>query len=131
MWLGVSRFLPSQQLYNIITVSPWLQQLFDGCEVGHIHGKDDARPDAARARPRREALGIKSLIEARRVSVAAKVGGGVAPVATLDPAAEICRRAAGNAARKHAETLRKQSVSNRYRFLLWRKGGLGRADVPA
>jgi hypothetical protein len=130
MWLGVSRFLPSQQLYGIITVSPW-QQLLDRGEPGHVHGEDDARPDTTRARPRREALGIQPLVEARRIGVAAKVGGRVTPVATLDPAAEICRLAAGNAARKHAEALRKQHVLNNYPFLLWWKAGFGRADIPA
>jgi hypothetical protein len=96
----------------------------------HVHGEDDARPDTARARPRRKALGIKPLVEAGRISVAAKVGGGITAIATLDPAAEVRRGAAGNAARKHAETLREQHVLNNCPFLL-ENGGLGRADVPA
>ena len=101
-----------------------LKQVLDEGNAGHLHGEDDTRSDTTRARPRREALGIETLVKARRIGVAAKVGGGVAPVAALDPAAEICRRAAGNATRKHAETLREQHVSNKLAFFTWVRKGL-------
>ena len=122
-WFGLSRFLPSQHLFEkkVGLISGQPEGRFGpalGCSSNQgLLRKYDVGPNPADARLFRQVVGVPLGIETGWRPAAAKVGLGIAAVALLHLVTQILGRAPAGIAGEHAEALRVTEVSAAIRSL--------------